>query len=1335
MTDALELGGVRAVAWKDALPDGAEPQHVHFGRDTSGVGEVQIAVATVTGRPTKADLAAMWKTRGAKTAMPVVVAAVSSDGVWLFSGGTSAMPLGPLPHAQAQLRLQSILDEPDGIRATQRIRAIEQAYETIGSAGFSNHFLFAAYHLQKDVPRRSDWARNAERAASIQQKRGRDLIAALGFTSEDAAGGALVLRSTSGSRRAIAVLLNESEQFDQKSPHYPISPVAHGLELAKREEVQWVIVMRQSTLRLYPGRDGVGVGQRGQSETYFELDLAFLDEDFVALLTLVFSADALEVGGSADEILTGSARYAADLGSRLRDRVYLGVVPRLSIAVAERLPQLGVTVDAEGLQVAYRLSMRILFRLLFQAYGEATELLPADRNEHYDATSLRRFVEVDSRIDPNDFSEEASSIWIGLNRVWNSIFMGNSLWGVPAYGGSLFDPAGDEGLLLERLHLSDRVLGPALQAMLTEKTDEGWPGAVDFRSLQVREFGTIYEGLLESSLSLAETDLTTDKNGVYIPAPEGVEPEVQAGKPYFHSASGERKATGSYYTPKIVVDHLIERSVEPALDAHLARVKSLMDEGREREAGDLFFDFRVADLAMGSAHFLVAAVDKIERGMRDFLTTTPVPSVRAELQRLAEKAREALGADAQAAEAITEAQLLRRQVARRCIYGLDINPLAVELSRLALWIHTFVPGLPMSSLDHGLVLANSLTGIGTVDEAMDALGATALFEPIIREPLASAHELLKDYARASEADRSEVARGAEVLARATEAAAPARAIFDVALAKRLGLPVGEAWDAEQFVELATDSRIREAVDVLSPAHMPYLFPEVFLRENPGFDALVGNPPWEKLQVEEHTFYSLSYPGLKGLAQSEAEGRIATIRRDRPDLVAEYEEATAVMKGMQVALARGPYPGMTSGRPDLYKAFAWRFWHLVRTDGMIGLVLPRKALEASGMRQWRLELLRHGTFVDVSVLANSGGWVFPGIDYRLTVATVCVQADRSELKKSATVRGPFTSEHEFRISTTQEPIAVPVEALLSWSPGGVFPLLADSSASELFFRLRAQPRLDHEDWDYSVRGLREWNATDDKHRFVFDSKPNGHIPVYKGDSFDLWNPETGSVYAWADPERMESDLQIRRNNQLRVRRSAFFEMPGEWASDPSTLPMHRPRIAWRDTTNRTNQRTLIAALVPPEIVMVHQAFYLFFRQGSARDEAYVLGVLSSVPFDWYARQMVEGHVTVEFLLGAPVPRPADQDRRRSRIVELAGELAAVDGRFNDWAEEVGVEVGSANAEPAKSERIAELDALVSLLYGLSAQQVRLVFSTFHKGWDFEGRLNRVLHYYEQWENAA
>ena len=1328
MTDALELEGVRNIAWKDALPDGAEALQVHFGRDTSGVGEVQIAVATVKNRPTKAQLLAMWNTRGTKTAMPVVVAAVGAEGVWLFCQNTSAAPLGPLPHARATQQLQAILDEPDGIRATQRIRAIEQAYDTIGTAGFSNHFLFAAYHLQRDVPRRADWAANAERAAEIAPKRGRELINALGFTSDDAPGGALVLRSSTGSRRAIAVLLDESEHFDQKSPRYQLSPVAHGLELAKREDVQWVIVMRQTTLRLYPGRDGVGVGQRGQSETYFELDLAFLDDDFAALLPLVFSAEALEKGGSTDQILDGSGRYAADLGTRLRDRVYLDVVPLLAVAVAQRLPTLGRAIDQEGLTLAYRLAMRILFRLLFQAYGEATELLPAGRNKEYDSNSLQHFVQSALTAADDDFSDTASSIWLDLVQVWDAISQGNPRWEVPAYGGALFDPETDEGQLLQKITLPDRVLGPALRAMLIEVTGEGVPGPVDFRSLQVREFGTIYEGLLESSLSLAENDLAVDKRGVYIPAEGDAEVVIPSGQVYFHSTSGERKATGSYYTPKIVVDHLIERSVEPALDAHLERVRELMQSGREHDAAALFFDFRVADLAMGSAHFLVAAVDKIERGMRDFLTATPVPGVRAELQRLAETARSALGADTQAAEAITEAQLLRRQVARRCIYGLDINPLAVELSRLALWIHTFVPGLPMSSLDHGLVKADALTGIGTVEEAMDALDATELFEPIIREPLAAAHELLKDYANASEADKSEVARGAEVLAQATKTAAPARAIFDVALAKRLGLAFGEAWDANQFIELAADPRVRDAVDALAPAHLPYLFPEVFLRENPGFDALVGNPPWEEVKVEERSFWLRYRPGLFGLSDAERVSEIARLRSERSELLPFFEEQKEGVERYARALRRGPFPGLSTGDPELAKAFAWRNWAMTRVGGRIGLVGPRTLLNTAGGELWRKEVLAKST-TDVVVLVNRARWAFD-MEPRYAVALMAIH--KSGGPGIIQFAGPFHSRPEFQGGSGRSQLSF--EAIAKATEEATVPNISDRQTGEVFEQIRVAPRLDEyrSDWDY--RPVREFDVTNDREFYDAGGWAEGRIPVWGGEGFNIWEPETGEVKAWADRAIAVKEIQRKRRRQIRDSRSAFLGQPPAWAEDETTLPYQRPRIAFRGISQRTNERTVIAAMIPGQVFLQNSAPYFFRRAGSARSDAWLLAFLSSIPLDWYARTLIETNLNFFIINGFPIPPLHDGALMDERIIAIAGRLAAFDERFRDWADELGVEVGTANSEATKSDLIAELDALVALLYGLTREQLEHVFASFQRGWDYSTRLAAVFEHYDRWKGA-
>ena len=221
---------------------------------------------------------------------------------------------------------------------------------------------------------------------------------------------------------------------------------------------------------------------------------------------------------------------------------------------------------------------------------------------------------------------------------------------------------------------------------------EGVFGPVDFRSLGVREFGTVYEGLLESELSVAEEDLAVDKEGQYVPAGKK-EPDVRQGQIYLHNASGARKATGSYYTKSFAVEHLLDHALEPAIADHLARLDKLDD----RRAAESFFDFRVADIAMGSGHFLVAAVDRIERRFSSYLAKRPLPGVMGELLRLRKAALDGIeqaGGSIDGIE-IENVQLLRRQIARRCIYGVDINNIAVQLARLSLWIHTFVPGLPL----------------------------------------------------------------------------------------------------------------------------------------------------------------------------------------------------------------------------------------------------------------------------------------------------------------------------------------------------------------------------------------------------------------------------------------------------------------------------------------------------------------------------------------------------------------------------------------------------------------------------------------------------------------
>jgi hypothetical protein len=237
------------------------------------------------------------------------------------------------------------------------------------------------------------------------------------------------------------------------------------------------------------------------------------------------------------------------------------------------------------------------------------------------------------------------------------------------------------------------------------------------------------------------------------------------------------------------------------------------------------------------------------------------------------------------------------------------------------------------------------------------------------------------------------------------------------------------------------------------------------------------------------------------------------------------------------------------------------------------------------------------------------------------------------------------------------------------------------------------------------------------------------PVYKGASFNLWEPDTGVYYAWVDPEEIVPVLQEKRRRSARRSSSPFTDFAPSVVRDPDSLPCWSPRIAFRDVTNRTNQRTVIACLVYPEVVITNQAPYLLWPKGDERDQAYVLGVLSSIPLDWYARRVVETHVNFHLFNAFPIPRPSRNDRHRRVVEQAAGRLAAVDDWFESWASAVGVEVDSVT-DDERDGLIAAIDAAVAHLYGLSEDDLKVIFETFHVGWDYSVRLTSVVDQYRE-----
>jgi hypothetical protein len=1232
-----------------------------------GQGNLALEIVTLsgTGEPSPPALKDAWRERLAGRAVPLLLVAIHGDRATLCGPAGEDPPIRPgLDLGQVERMCHQALAQPDRNAA---LRFLNEALPSLESElpGVRNEGLFSFHELSVGARRRDDWTKATGQARGVLGREGPDLLNALGFAMRrnDALTSILQTRNRD---RALAILLDQTETPEGASTRCQgLSPVSYALALADQRSLPWVVVVQGNRIRLYPTAVGIGVGRRGRTETWVELQTGLMRDGDAGLLWLLLSADALAEHGTLDALLDSSKDFAADLATRLRERVYTEVVPTLATGIARARNLQNPTVD--DLRLTYEMALTILFRLLFIAYAEDRDLLPYRTVDAYRHRALK--TKARELLESGPMEAAADNLWHEANVLFAAVADGNTGLGVPPYDGGLFagDPAVSRaGAALAQITLTNSVFEPALRALLLIEGREGL-GPVDFRALGVREFGTIYEGLLESELAVADQNLTTRvQRGepVYMPARARDTIVVPNGEIYLHNRSGARKSSGSHFTPDFAVDYLLDTALEPALDEHLQRLDGL----DEVEAAEAFFDFRVADIAMGSGHFLVAAIDRIERKLSQYIAKRRLPGVAAELTRLRDAAVAALGALAPAV-LIEDGPLLRRLVARRCIYGVDVNPLSVQLARLSIWIHTFVPGLPLSLLDHTLVPGNALVGIATVEQLQLRFqeAGVGLFPVDADNLLGDAQAPLQRLAKLADTTPRDIANGRLAMEQARLAVGPTKALCDIVVAEKVA-PRDIKFQFERWPQLRPAIQgnralvaARKTLDGLDVFHFPIAFPEVFLRRRQGFDVVVGNPPWQEATIEEHAFWARHFPGLRGLNQREQEAEKRRLRRARSDLQTEFEAETAEMQRIRSVLTSGFYPGMGKGDPDLYKAFGWRFWDLSAKDrGRIGVVLPRSALSALGSEDLRSTVFRSSARVEVLTVQNRGGWVFGDAEHRYTMALVGVTHGRPE-NKTIALRGPYATRTLFESGVASPPHEFLPSDILSWTSSASLPLLPDEASIDLFVQLRRAPRLDLNDGvRWRARPDTELHATNDKKLMKFvDEQPDGSWPVFKGESFDLWECDRGptTYYAWADAKQVQRHLQDKRLNSARRRRdSAHSEFDLMVLRDPKTLACLHPRIAFRDVSRATDQRTVRAALLPANVFLTNKAPYFLWSRGDVYDQAFLLGIFSSLPLDWYARRFVEVSLNFFIINPFPVPRPDRSDPLWQRAVGLAGRLA-------------------------------------------------------------------------------
>ncbi|BBY96386.1 hypothetical protein MGALJ_60550 (plasmid) [Mycobacterium gallinarum] len=1265
---------------------------------------LEVAVGEAAKRPTTADMRRAWTVRHGGRPSPVLLVVGYPD-----AGGIAVAVCGPAgenPPVYFDLDISRIerlstaaLAEPTR-HAAQRclLRLLPELDSEL--PGIVNSGLLASHELRYGVPLRADWEAATAASRAALRKRGHDLVKALGFTVTHL-GTNTSLLSAGRDRRAVAVFLDEGESFEAPGMRFEgVSPVSHALALASREQLPWVVLTRGPEIRLYAVKPDVGVGRRGPSQTFIEANLALVPEDRAGFLQLLFSADALTVGGSFDQILDSSADFASDLATRLRDRVYRKAVPALAEGVAASLTD---TPSREQLVAAYDQTLNVLFRLLFVAYGEDKDLLPYRSNSRYADHSLKRIARrlaEDANRDALSFDDDNFDLWEDVVQLWDAVRLGNPGWGVPAYNGGLFstDPATNPaGAALQDIRLSNAHFGPALAALLIDVPDDGDDllGPVDFRSLSVREFGTLYEGLLESELSLAPTDLSVDGDGNFVPAGERGVVEVAAGAVYLHNKSGERKATGSYFTKPFGVEHLLDQALEPALTQHLDRIQTLVDAGDDAAAAKAFFDFRCADIAMGSGHFLVAAVDRIEARLSAFLALHPIPTVTADLDALRTAALNALGELADGVE-IEMTALLRRQVGRRCIYGVDRNVIAVELARLAIWIHTFVPGLPLSFLDHNLVTGNSLIGIASIDDALRVLAgddddAPTLYRDEITEFLERGAAALARLATIDDATVADVHAAQQAHHNALAAVEPAALLFDVLIAARLedtAPPVSV--DEESIRAAAEAAGARAAAEEVAALHFPVVFPEVFLRERPGFDCLLGNPPWDKVLFEPQQFWVTRMPGLNALPQSQRANRIEQLRVERPaDAVVEAREK-AERERFQGYVERS-YPLRGRGHYDFAKLFTERALTLLHRSAALGYVLPANSLLLGGWSRIREALLTDSA-TTVAQARNKAGWLFDDVHNSTAVAFI----GRHRTGESATVLiwPGLATQAALRSAGSGGGLTLNAKDLNELSDTMVVPWLNSAADRPVFETMQAH---------HSLSSDKGWVSG--SHDARYDFRSSGPQRRFSSD--------TDSDGAWRI-------LMTRHVVAYGIDDTIAFQ---RFISDPAALPNgvtavdgvagfdeSHPVVIMRHPSRNDDSRTMIATALP-RAGFVHNKGYVHAVKhaggtGTAELLA-LLGFLNTFTCDWWVRRFVDRHVTAPVVNNVRLPDWSAEQIERA--AELAAALLREQGQDTLAADRV---LPTTEGDPVAAR--VELEALAAAGFGLQTDQMRTLLSDFSDG---------------------
>ncbi|MCA3241555.1 MAG: restriction endonuclease [Rubrivivax sp.] len=1063
----------------------------------------------------------------------------------------------------------------------------------------------------------------------------------------------------------------------------------------------------------------------------------------------------------------------------------------------------------EYLEEVREATLILLYRLLFLFYAEDRRLLPVG-DERYRAYSVRALrEEVREKVEAGQrWSATQNRLWLSLKGCFELIDVGDDTIGMPAYNGGLFNRG--RSLLLERTRVPDAVLAPIIDA-LSRRTEDLLRGWINYRDLSVSHLGSIYERLLEYQLQheVAPADLHYSPEIDRVTAVPASFARKVSGSYYSHDDLVQlilRESVGLLASERVAAfDKLLDSwkkkgSLNPA---EWERLDSADPASR-------ILELKICDPAMGSGHFLVALVDFIADRVLEAATAAQLrvadmpwaahlaergrpwespllvrlAAVRGAIKKQAREHGWAV-ADAQ----LDDRHIVRRMVLKKCVFGVDKNAMAVELAKTALWLHTFTVGAPLSFLDHHLKHGDSLHGerLATVQQGLQALGM--LFQQAELQRLELAAKNLQQVADFTDVDIAEARLSQRLAEEADAQVAPVHALLDFWRAMRWLVP---GWPVDKAAKLTKlcDEPTRAALDtLLEPTrnlvatlaagtldgagtgpeaarallqrvrslaaeerffHWWTAFPTAFATAEPGFDAVIGNPPWDVMRVEEVQWFSDRIPEIAHAQKaSERKALIKGLATKQPVLHQEFTRQVERADAQRRVVADGgEFPLLSTGDVNLYSLFVERALTLAKPQGVVALLTPSGIAADKGASAFFRSIAttqRLGALFDF----ENKKVFFPDVHASFKFCTLVFGG---EARRFAGTRAAFFLHTVAELGDASRLLQLTAADFNLLNPNtGSAPIFRSRRDFELTKRVFAKhPVLVHHLQSgrrstWPVAYARMFDMTNDSSWFrkASELSTEAVVPLYEGKMVQAYDHRAADVAVnLANLKRAAQPEALSSREKHDPQRSAG---PQYWVERAVAQRFGaRPwMLAFKSVTSPTNMRTMIAAVLPESGVGHSMSVLLPPPEHGPRTTALLLAVLNSFAFDWLARQKVQGQNFSWFILEQlpvipparfddPLPAAFTQQVREAGLMNghqpaptiadfVLPQVLALSYTAHDlapFARDLGYVDAQGQVLPPirwddedRRRRLAALDALFFWLYGLGADDAAYVLDTF------------------------